>query len=922
MAPPAVARAEDDGEAGEDDDASADDEDEEFQEPSEADAEDLVNDDEDQPETVAPPAPASPAARAANADDRHSPGTSSPKGDAPKEGRMIKVAPSLWGAKRPTTIYFAYPPDVRVSRKGPGPAKEALGGRKLLFRTTWERNCVKNAFALAGFKRVRDGTELSAAKAAAAAAAGGLVADIAGAIGGLLGFGEEAELEAKVPKIPTALPWCASWTKHPSPEIYATQNRFQKVNHFPGSWALGRKDRLQRTLQRARKRGAKAAQAFQFVPEGYNLPQELKAMEGRAKIEKNAVWIVKPPASSCGRGIRLVSSRDVAAGCLPRDKRLVAQRYLDAPFVAVNGRKFDLRLYALVTSLDPLVVYIHDEGLVRFSAHKYTMKNLRCRYVHLTNYSVNKNSKKFVENDGEDDSDDGDAAEGAERPASASDDACKWSLRKLWSWLDEHGHDGDAVKARCHDVIVKTLIAAEAEMTPHSQRSCGAGARAAGVAPGGKRPCFEVFGFDVLLDEQLKPWLIEVNISPSLMGSSALDRRVKGRLMADVFHTVGFEPYSAVRVKRDRKLAASWKESRSSGARASAEEAQEDAAALLGLAPLGAPQKRSQDAWCKTGKPEDILLDKLSPEDWDTLIYHEDELARARSGGFERHWPPPPPRRRFDADAAFYSPKAQAEVAASAKLQTDALLPLFECLRFSDALMCRAAQISAKQLYRNCALGIPAAFSKPEARADAAPMPPPRAPSSAAALLRFAAERRPPRTFRRSSPARRGLCSGGRRRRGSSGAASSPAPRAARPATTTTRIRRTGRRRWRRAATARRGHAAAPARRPRRRCVSAASRRSTAAARSTSTIRSRATARRARGSSWAPRPAGSGASGPRPAARTGRPFRGRRGRARRQSPPPRRLSPATPRLGATAAARQRSGTASSRSRPSSRSSTI
>jgi len=229
MAPPAVARAEDDGE------------DEEFQEPSEADAEDLVNDDEDQPETVAPPAPASPAARAANADDRHSPGTSSPKGDAPKEGRMIKVAPSLWGAKRPTTIYFAYPPDVRVSRKGPGPAKEALGGRKLLFRTTWERNCVKNAFALAGFKRVRDGTELSAAKAAAAAAAGGLVADIAGAIGGLLGFGEEAELEAKVPKIPTALPWCASWTKHPSPEIYATQNRFQKVNHFPGSWALGRK---------------------------------------------------------------------------------------------------------------------------------------------------------------------------------------------------------------------------------------------------------------------------------------------------------------------------------------------------------------------------------------------------------------------------------------------------------------------------------------------------------------------------------------------------------------------------------------------------------------------------------------------------------------------------------------------------------
>ena len=110
------------------------------------------------------------------------------------------------------------------------------------------------------------------------------------------------------------------------------------------------------------------------------------------------MWIVKTPAISCGQGIRLATSRELTAGMLPKQKKYVLQRYVDAPFLGVNGRKFDLRLYALVTSVDPLVVYVHEDGLVRFSTHAYTMRNLRCRYVHLTNYSVNKKAENYSKN--------------------------------------------------------------------------------------------------------------------------------------------------------------------------------------------------------------------------------------------------------------------------------------------------------------------------------------------------------------------------------------------------------------------------------------------------------------------------------------------------------------------------------------------
>ena len=51
--------------------------------------------------------------------------------------------------------------------------------------------------------------------------------------------------------------------------------------------------------------------------------------------------------------------------------------------------------------------------------------------------------------------------------------------------------------------------------------------------------CFEVFGFDILVDSDLKPWLLEVNLSPSLATDSPLDMMIKSTLLSDVFNLVG-----------------------------------------------------------------------------------------------------------------------------------------------------------------------------------------------------------------------------------------------------------------------------------------------------------------------------------------------------------------------------------------------
>jgi hypothetical protein len=53
--------------------------------------------------------------------------------------------------------------------------------------------------------------------------------------------------------------------------------------------------------------------------------------------------------------------------------------------------------------------------------------------------------------------------------------------------------------------------------------------------------CFELLGFDVLIDQNFKPWLLEVNLSPSLNTDTKLDFTIKSMLMADLFNLVGFK---------------------------------------------------------------------------------------------------------------------------------------------------------------------------------------------------------------------------------------------------------------------------------------------------------------------------------------------------------------------------------------------
>ena len=80
------------------------------------------------------------------------------------------------------------------------------------------------------------------------------------------------------------------------------------------------------------------------------------------------------------------------------DANVVAQTYINNPYL-IDNLKFDLRIYVLLYGINPLKIYLFDDGLARFATHNYVSakeSDINNLYMHLTNYSINKTSSNFV----------------------------------------------------------------------------------------------------------------------------------------------------------------------------------------------------------------------------------------------------------------------------------------------------------------------------------------------------------------------------------------------------------------------------------------------------------------------------------------------------------------------------------------------
>uniref|UniRef100_A0A8D0FJ64 Tubulin--tyrosine ligase-like protein 5 n=1 Tax=Strix occidentalis caurina TaxID=311401 RepID=A0A8D0FJ64_STROC len=298
------------------------------------------------------------------------------------------------------------------------------------------------------------------------------------------------------------------WTgSHLKPYLLRSLTDIQKVNHFPRSYELTRKDRLYKNVSRMQL--AHGFKTFHILPQTFILPTEYQDFCNTYSKDRGP-WIVKPVASSRGRGVYLINNPNQ----IVLEDNILVSRYISNPLL-IDDFKFDVRLYVLVTSYDPLVIYLYEEGLARFATVRYDQasKNIKNQFMHLTNYSVNKKSGDYVSCD----------------DPEVEDYGNKWSMSAMLRYLKQEGRDTAALMANVEDLIIKTVVSAELTI-----------ATACKTFLSHRGSCFELYGFDVLIDDTLKPWLLEVNLSPSLACDAPLDLKIKASMLSDMFSLVGF----------------------------------------------------------------------------------------------------------------------------------------------------------------------------------------------------------------------------------------------------------------------------------------------------------------------------------------------------------------------------------------------
>ena len=309
-------------------------------------------------------------------------------------------------------------------------------------------------------------------------------------------------------------------------------------------WA-GQGQRGAAALQREAAQRARAAggAALELHSAAAAAMQDLRRHRPQMDIDgQRNIWLLKPSYGSKGLGVRLLND-GLHKVLAERDSQRVVQKYVERPLL-VHGFKFDIRVWCLVTDWAPLRVWLYDDCLLRLCSEPFSLHDLGNKFCHITNRSV---QRQYAADDASTAPTDQDKTRANLRPASAS--TTRGALRPTSATapprsapLRAAGSDGDddAVGAGAGagaDVASGEALAgslmSSAQFAEHL-RALGHGeAWAERVVPAlrrvvahtmcsaqeraePRRDSFEVYGLDLVLDERLQPWLIEVNESPNL----------------------------------------------------------------------------------------------------------------------------------------------------------------------------------------------------------------------------------------------------------------------------------------------------------------------------------------------------------------------------------------------------------------------
>jgi len=295
------------------------------------------------------------------------------------------------------------------------------------------------------------------------------------------------------------------WIRRGYSQLYNRLSRYQLLNHIPGEEQMVNKGYLTQALQTYSASQTEFPFSLEdFYQQTYCLyleDQTADFLAGSGSAgETEDLWILKPTDLSQGEGIKIISARSEAKefvtgsadGNSSQRDDYIAQKYIRRPLL-LQQRKSEIRIYWIIACLEPLQVLMFHEGTVRLNSLPFRLADFDNQLVHITNVKQQYSHPDFDPNT-----------------------VLKWSFDDLDAYL------ADTLKFTSADFI-------DSQLKPQLKQILAFVVRAtqqALISKPSNGLFFGLFGADIILDDQLKPWLTEIQKGPGLSLDDSIKRKV------------------------------------------------------------------------------------------------------------------------------------------------------------------------------------------------------------------------------------------------------------------------------------------------------------------------------------------------------------------------------------------------------------
>ena len=255
---------------------------------------------------------------------------------------------------------------------------------------------------------------------------------------------------------------------------------------------------------------------YNYMLETYSYPKEkqeiIEKFSKYSLKNDNDVWMIKPTMGSLGLEISILTNySDIKL------KNYLITKYLYNPHL-IKGYKYDLRFHGLVSTIKPLKLYLYNEGLVRLASEKYnfSVSDPHNKYSFLTNLFINKkNKKKFI----------------YPKNMKNMEDSNLWNLDTFQKYCARNNINYEKLYSEVGDIFIKMMITVREKIIDNIEKTNLQYSN-----------FYHLIGFDIILDENLKPYLLETNRRCGFRNDNDAEKYYTYNIIADTLNIIGLRP--------------------------------------------------------------------------------------------------------------------------------------------------------------------------------------------------------------------------------------------------------------------------------------------------------------------------------------------------------------------------------------------